>query len=44
MGEVDPQTLTVPVDVTLSGGERETQQVTLAADQQTGGMEVCGVS
>ncbi|MEH0845888.1 hypothetical protein V6U81_26250 [Micromonospora sp. CPCC 205711] len=44
VGEVDPTALTVPVDVTLSGGGRETQQVTLAADQQTGGMEVCGVS
>ncbi|KWV32243.1 MULTISPECIES: Rv0361 family membrane protein [Micromonospora] len=44
VGDVDPQTLTVPVDVTFSGGGRGTQQVTLAADQQTGGMEVCGVS
>lgn len=44
VGDVDPQTLTVPVDVTFSGGGRDTQQVTLAADQQTGGMEVCGVS
>ncbi|WP_328348693.1 Rv0361 family membrane protein [Micromonospora sp. NBC_00421] len=44
VGDVDPQTLTVPVDVTFSGGGRDTQQVTLAADQQSGGMEVCGVS
>lgn len=44
MGKVDAQTRTVPVDVTLSGGKREAQQVTLAADPQTGGMEVCGVS
>jgi hypothetical protein len=44
VGRVDAQTLTVPVDVTLSGGKREAQQVTLAADPQTGGMEVCGVS
>lgn len=44
VGDVDPQTLTVPVDVTFNGGGRGTQQVTLAADQQTGGMEVCGVS
>ncbi|SCL38466.1 hypothetical protein GA0070624_6225 [Micromonospora rhizosphaerae] len=44
VGRVDTQTLTVPVDVTLTGGGRETQQVTLKSDQQTGGMEVCGVS
>ncbi|MFI7427518.1 hypothetical protein ACIBPB_11085 [Micromonospora sp. NPDC049836] len=44
VGEVDPQSLTVPVDVTLAGGKREAQTVTLAPDQQTGGMEVCGVS
>ncbi|MFF5171676.1 hypothetical protein ACFY3U_03455 [Micromonospora sp. NPDC000089] len=44
VGRVDPNALTVPVDVTLSGGARETQRVTLAADPQTNGMEVCGVS
>lgn len=44
VGEVDTQTLTVPVNVTLAGGKRESQTVTLAPDQQTGGMEVCGVS
>ena len=44
VGEVNPNTLTVPVDVTFSGGNRDTQQVTLGPDQQTGGMEVCGVS
>ena len=44
VGEVDTTTLTVPVDVTLAGGKREAQTVTLAPDQQTGGMEVCGVS
>ncbi|WP_406041949.1 hypothetical protein OG799_00530 [Micromonospora sp. NBC_00898] len=44
VGKVDAQTLTVPVDVTLGGGRQEAQQVTLAADPQTGGMEVCGVS
>ena len=44
VGEVDPNALTVPVDVTYSGGFQDTQQVTLAPDQQTGGMEVCGVN
>ncbi len=44
VGKVDAQTLTVPVDVTLAGGKREHQTVTLAPDQQTGGMEVCAVS
>lgn len=44
VGQVDVQTRTVPVDVTLAGGKQEAQQVTLAPDQQTGGMEVCGVS
>lgn len=44
VGEVNPNTLTVPVDVTFSGGNQDTQQVTLGPDQQTGGMEVCGVS
>ncbi|MFI5849253.1 hypothetical protein ACIA8B_23420 [Micromonospora chalcea] len=44
VGEVDITTLTVPVDVTLAGGRREAQTVTLAPDQQTGGVEVCGVS
>ncbi|MCZ7435984.1 hypothetical protein O7598_06240 [Micromonospora sp. WMMC241] len=44
VGEVDTASLTVPVDVTLAGGRREAQTVTLAPDRQTGGMEVCGVS
>ncbi|MEU5941558.1 hypothetical protein ABZ807_20765 [Micromonospora sp. NPDC047548] len=44
VGKVDPNALTVPVDVTFSGGFRETQKVTLAPDQQTGDMEVCGIS
>ncbi|SCL17269.1 hypothetical protein GA0070616_1239 [Micromonospora nigra] len=43
VGEVDPTTLTVPVDVTYAGGGRERQQVTLRQDRQTGGLEVCGV-
>ncbi|SCE86424.1 hypothetical protein GA0074695_1703 [Micromonospora viridifaciens] len=44
VGNVDTQTLTVPVDVTLAGGKREAQTVTLAPDQQTGAVRVCGVS
>ncbi|MFF0234263.1 hypothetical protein [Micromonospora sp. NPDC005254] len=44
VGEVDTTNLTVPVDVTLDGGDRERQQVSLGQDGQTGGMEVCGVS
>ncbi|MGK5742227.1 hypothetical protein [Micromonospora sp. URMC 103] len=44
VGEVDTTNLTVPVDVTLEGGQQERQQVALAQDQQTGGLEVCGVS
>ncbi|MCX5067011.1 hypothetical protein OOJ91_14265 [Micromonospora lupini] len=44
VGEVDTNNLTVPVDVTLDGGGRERQQVSLGQDGQTGGMEVCGVS
>jgi hypothetical protein len=44
VGRVDTQTLTVPVDVTLVGGKRENQTVTLAPDQQTGAVRVCGVS
>ncbi|MET8281839.1 hypothetical protein [Micromonospora sp. NPDC005174] len=44
VGEVDTTNLTVGVDVTLDGGERERQQVSLGQDGQTGGMEVCGVS
>lgn len=43
VGEVDTTTLTVPVDVTFTGGGRDNQQVTLAPDEQTGGMEVCGI-
>ena len=39
-----PPSLTVPVDVTLDGGDRERQQVSLGQDGQTGGVEVCGVS
>ncbi|MBQ0896416.1 hypothetical protein KBX37_25550 [Micromonospora sp. U56] len=44
IGKVDPNALTVPVDVTFSGGVQDTQQVTLEPDQQTGGLEVCGVN
>ncbi|SCE98010.1 hypothetical protein GA0070607_3931 [Micromonospora coriariae] len=44
VGEVDTTSLTVPVDVTLDGGDREQQQVSLGQDGQTGGMEVCGVN
>ncbi|MEH0936930.1 hypothetical protein [Micromonospora psammae] len=44
VGEVDPTALTVPVEVTYRGGGRDAQQVRLAPDQQTGGMEVCGIS
>ncbi|PZF94899.1 Rv0361 family membrane protein [Micromonospora endophytica] len=44
VGEVDTTTLTVPVDVTYAGGDSERQQVMLQQDQQTGGMEVCGVN
>ncbi|MBQ0903854.1 hypothetical protein [Micromonospora sp. U21] len=44
VGDVDTTSLTVPVDVTLDGGDREQQQVSLGQDGQTGGMEVCGVS
>ncbi|MFB9853456.1 hypothetical protein ACFFMR_24060 [Micromonospora andamanensis] len=44
VGEVDTTTLTVPVEVTYSGGGQERQQVVLAQDPQTGGMEVCGVN
>ncbi|MFI7026472.1 hypothetical protein [Micromonospora sp. NPDC049900] len=44
VGQVDTTTLTVPVDVTFSGGGQERQQVVLQQDQQTGGMEVCGVN
>ncbi|MEV1144091.1 hypothetical protein [Micromonospora sp. NPDC049799] len=44
VGEVDTTTLTVPVDVTYTGGDRDRQQVTLEQDQQTGAMEVCAIS
>jgi hypothetical protein len=44
VGDVDVVNLTVPVDVTYPGGRQDRQQVTLGQDQQTGGMEVCGVS
>ncbi|GGM56812.1 hypothetical protein GCM10011608_47080 [Micromonospora sonchi] len=44
VGQVDINTLTVPVDVTYAGGGQERQQVVLQQDQQTGGMEVCGVN
>ncbi|MET8234414.1 hypothetical protein ABZS77_27450 [Micromonospora sp. NPDC005298] len=44
VGDVDTINLVVPVDVTLAGGDREQQQVSLGQDGQTGGMEVCGVS
>lgn len=44
VGEVDPSNLTVPVDVTFTGGRQERQQVVLGQDRQTGGLEVCGVN
>ncbi|RLK11953.1 hypothetical protein DER29_5223 [Micromonospora sp. M71_S20] len=44
VGDVDAVSLTVPVDVTYAGGRQDRQEVTLGQDQQTGGMEVCGVS
>ncbi|WP_229402606.1 hypothetical protein [Micromonospora okii] len=44
VGEVDPVDLTVPVSVTFTGGGRADQEVTLEPDEQTGAMEVCGVS
>ncbi|MEU4774768.1 hypothetical protein [Micromonospora sp. NPDC023644] len=44
VGDVDAVSLTVPVDVTYTGGQQDRQEVTLGQDQQTGGMEVCGVS
>ncbi|MEU4382963.1 hypothetical protein AB0J85_28265 [Micromonospora echinofusca] len=44
VGDVDAVALTVPVDVTYTGGQQDRQEVTLGQDQQTGGMEVCGVS
>ncbi|MFF3856836.1 hypothetical protein [Micromonospora sp. NPDC002575] len=44
VGDVDTVNLTVPVSVTFSGGDRGDQEVTLAPDEQTGAMEVCGVS
>ncbi len=44
VGEVDQNNLTVSVDVTLRGGGRESQQVDLEQNQQTGQLEVCGVS
>ncbi|MEV4545459.1 hypothetical protein [Micromonospora echinaurantiaca] len=44
VGEVDTTDLTVPVDVTFSGGRQERQQVILGQDRQTGGLEVCGVN
>ncbi|MEV0808679.1 hypothetical protein [Micromonospora sp. NPDC050200] len=43
VGKVDPNALTVPVNVTFSGGSQGTQEVTLAPDRQTGDMEVCGI-
>jgi hypothetical protein len=44
VGDVDLNDLTVPVDVVLDGGGRETQRVTLAQNGGTGQLEVCGVS
>ncbi|MEV6813720.1 hypothetical protein [Micromonospora sp. NPDC051296] len=44
VGEVDSVALTVPVEVTFAGGNQERQQVVLKQNQQTGGMEVCGVN
>jgi hypothetical protein len=44
VGEVDVTALTVPVDVTYTGGRQDRQEVVLGQDRQTGGMEVCGVN
>ncbi|WP_026322014.1 Rv0361 family membrane protein [Salinispora fenicalii] len=44
VGEVDQNTLTVPVEVIFSGGGHDRQQVNLEQNQQTGELEVCGVS
>ncbi|WP_091108061.1 hypothetical protein [Micromonospora citrea] len=44
VGEVDATTLTVPVDVTYTGGRQDRQEVVLGQDRETGGMEVCGVN
>jgi hypothetical protein len=35
--------VSVPVDVTYTGGTQQTQRVTLAPDGKTGALEVCGV-
>lgn len=42
----DPSTMnevTVPVEVTYSGGTRASQQVTLRQDTRSGELEICGV-
>lgn len=44
VGELNQARLTVPVEVTFSGGDRERQLVNLEQNQQTGALEVCGVS
>ncbi|WBB79709.1 hypothetical protein O7606_26850 [Micromonospora sp. WMMD882] len=44
VGTVDLNELTVPVEVVLDGGGRETQQVTLSQNGSTGQLEICGVS
>lgn len=44
VGEVDQTNLTVPVEVTFSGGGGDRQRVNLEQNEQTGALEVCGVS
>ncbi|WP_434741295.1 Rv0361 family membrane protein [Micromonospora sp. SH-82] len=41
--DVDEVTLTVAVDVTYDDGDRDTRRVVLELNDQTAGMEVCGV-
>ncbi|WP_025619914.1 hypothetical protein [Salinispora cortesiana] len=44
IGELDQTNLTLPVEVTLSDGDRDRQRVNLKQNEQTGQLEVCGVS
>ena len=44
VGELRPDGLAVPVEVTYASGTRATLRVTLAQDTGTGALEVCGVS
>ncbi|MFY1703792.1 MULTISPECIES: Rv0361 family membrane protein [Micromonospora] len=43
VGDVDEVNLRVPVRVTYTGGGQDTQTINLAPDNQTGGLEVCGI-